>query len=161
SLIAWHAHSQATSNASAASTAGPVLASVVMPQGLPNTPEHGIPITRPGQIPAYTLDDARRYFLAHPDIAGPAFAGSTIDLRELRFMTREQTEDGPMHHGSLQNQVNPGGLVCFMRFSGNFNPAVGISVPDPSAIRPGFMAHTTMAIFDVQTGRMLAWGMYP
>jgi hypothetical protein len=122
-----------------------------------NGPGGGIPITRPGQTPAFTEADARTWVEQNGFPGGNTTTGKPFTIDSVDFITREQAE-ARTHGESLEGQVAPGDIVCYVVLTGPFDGS-GIDLPIGVTPKPSDLAgyHGVM-IFDAHTGLLLMWG---
>jgi hypothetical protein len=145
------AEDQGNANPPPADLAHVVMTADILAHPAPN---YGLTLTRPGQVPAFTVEDVIAYFKTHPLIAGRPVIGTTVTLIGVQFMTREAAE-AATQRTSLQGQVKPGGIVALVEFSGTFDVS-HISHP-PHVSTAGWYASRTQLIFDATTGKTLVW----
>jgi hypothetical protein len=92
-------------------------------------------------------------------------SGKPATLASVQFLTREQAEVA-MRGASLQGQVVPGGLVCYIVYDGPFYLTVSGPPASPGTppLPPG--AHgrpqqTVHLVIDAHTGNLLVFGAQP
>ncbi len=112
-----------------------------------------VPITQPGKTPAYTVDDARAFVAKYPSADFNTVSGAPFTIDDVQFVTREQAEQ-LMRDSSLQGQVAPGDLVCFVSLTG---PFTGNTIPVPYGVHKRTWHPTYLAlVFDAHTGYLLS-----
>jgi hypothetical protein len=135
-----------------------------------------IPVTLPGQVPAFTKADVRDYFALPPYVSGHHLL--TPDgkprIKSIIFMSREQAQAYTMLHDRL-NELPAGALVCVVQVNGPLF-LVGLGGPGPLVgpggegllVFPGTPAPTptptvvitseAYMIFDASTGNLITYG---
>jgi hypothetical protein len=115
----------------------------------------GAAVTRNGGA-TYTVADVQQYLAANPGAFPPNRPIQPLKVAQIAFMTREQAEAN-MHGESLDGQVPPGGLVCYVKLTGPFST---VSLSMPAGAKP-WTASTGEMVFDAQSGNLIVWGLTP